>query len=125
MSLIKSMTKVHKIAMSEVPNVFRVELVGSEGEAIKRLVVELPKQVQVFREGEEVEVEVSSQPISWGEGAELYLSGRVFAAKKGEGAEYVFYLSIGGLQLRLVVEGAPLRVEPMSKVYVAFKTKEV
>ncbi|MEM4700247.1 MAG: hypothetical protein QXT74_04775 [Candidatus Nezhaarchaeales archaeon] len=124
MSVIKSVVRVGKVVMSEVPNVFRVELLGLEGETIKRLVAELPKQVQVFREGEVVEVEVSNQPISWGDGAELYLSGRVFAAKRGDGGEHIFYLSVGGLQLRLVVEGVPLKVEPLSKVYVAFKAKE-
>ncbi|MCX8204544.1 MAG: hypothetical protein N3H31_02700 [Candidatus Nezhaarchaeota archaeon] len=120
MSTIKSTAKVHKVAAGEVHNVFYVELVGLGEGSIKKIVVELPKQIQVFKEGMEVEVEVSTRPIPWGEEAELYLNGRVFAAKRG-GAENTFYFSIGGLQLRLVVEGDPLKVEPMSKVYIAFK----
>lgn len=123
MSSVRSLVKVQRVAASEVHNVFRVELLGLEGGSIKRVMAEVPRQIQVFKEGEVVEVEVSTQPIPWGEGAELYLRGRVFASKRGEEGG-TFYLSVGGLQLRLVVEEGALKVGPMDRVYVAFRTKE-
>jgi len=112
--------RVERVEVSEVPGVYSIKLEGLEGSEIRRLTVELPKQVQVFKEGALVETEASTKPIPWGGDADLYLSSRVFAAK-GEEAEISFYLSAGGLQLRLMVKEGALNVKPMDKVYVAFK----
>ncbi|RLF08840.1 MAG: hypothetical protein DRJ69_05750 [Thermoprotei archaeon] len=113
--------RVDKVEAGEVPGVFGVRLLGLEGSTIKRLSVELPKQIQVLKEGEVVEVKTSTRFPSVEE-AELCLSGKVFAARE-EGGEVTFYLSAGGLQLRLTTEGWILPVRPMDKVYLAFRRR--
>jgi len=120
---LRSLVKVDKIEASEVPEVFNVRFTGLE-EAIKAVNLELPRQIQVFREGLVVEAEVSSTPTPWGEEADLYLSTRVLAIREGEG-ESTIYLSAGGLQVRIAVaKGVKLSAKPMDRVYVAFKVKE-
>jgi len=118
---LKGAMRVDKVEASEVPGVFGVKLLGLEGSTIKRLSVELPKQIQVLKEGEVVEVEASTQFLNVEE-AELCLSSKVFAAREEDG-EVTFYLSAGGLQLRLTTEGWMLPVRPMDKVYLAFKRR--
>jgi len=119
---LKALLRVEKVEASEVPDVFNLKLVGLEGSTVKRVSLELPKQVLAFKEGGLVEAEASTTPIAWGEAADLYLSSRLFAIKD-EGGGATYYLSAGGLQLRLVVEGRLLAAKPFDKVYVALKAR--
>lgn len=120
---LKSLLRVDRVEASEVPEVFNVKLIGLE-EAVKAISIELPRQVQVFKEGMVVEAEASMSSIPWGGEADLYLSTRIFAVKR-EGDESTIYLSAGGLQVRIIVaKGVELRAKPMDRVYVAFRARE-
>jgi len=119
---LKALLRVEEVEASEVPDVFNVKLIGLEGSTIKRASLELPKQVLAFKEGGLVEAEASTTPIAWGEAADLYLTSRLFAIKD-EGGEATYYLSAGGLQLRLIVEGQLLAAKSLDRVYLAFKSR--